>query len=307
MILSRGREAYRGQASEAVSYFASIGHPMPDQTNPAEFFLDLVNSDFASDEDVERILAAWEEHSGKDAAGTGAAVTESRGSVRSQDDQGADLCAQFVTMLRRHAYLAYKDPVPYIGRSIIFLIGNLYFSAVYIRARNRNQDQVLNRFWIIVWYLCVPTQIAVVAVYTYNSEFNSIKKEIKNGMVSPATYLLAKGMLEIPIMYIFTLFAIGIPAYAIMDFDAGNFGLYSLMFALQMYIWEAMAELFSVQFPNPLIGMMQVMNMWFSGFLFAGFLIPEDDMVYPFKIFYWILPVRWQLPLGRVVHESLKG
>ena len=42
MILSKGREAYSGTAPGAVEYFASIGKPIPDHTNPAEFFLDLV-------------------------------------------------------------------------------------------------------------------------------------------------------------------------------------------------------------------------------------------------------------------------
>lgn len=32
------------------------------------------------------------------------------------------------------------------------------------------------------------------------------------------------------------------------------------------------------------------MNYWFAAFLFAGFLIPKDDMYYPFELFYYIMP-----------------
>ena len=36
MILSRGREAFRGDLHAAPKYFKSIGYPVPDQMNPAE-------------------------------------------------------------------------------------------------------------------------------------------------------------------------------------------------------------------------------------------------------------------------------
>lgn len=46
------------------SYFSGIGYPIPAQTNPAEFILDTVSSDFASSKDsgedrVELIQTAW--------------------------------------------------------------------------------------------------------------------------------------------------------------------------------------------------------------------------------------------------------
>ncbi len=40
-----GYVCYQGKASEAVSYFADLGFPCPEQTNPAEFLLDLVSVD----------------------------------------------------------------------------------------------------------------------------------------------------------------------------------------------------------------------------------------------------------------------
>lgn len=44
MIMSRGRTAFTGEVSEATPYFEDIGYPIPDETNPAEYFMDLVNS-----------------------------------------------------------------------------------------------------------------------------------------------------------------------------------------------------------------------------------------------------------------------
>ena len=44
MILSGGREAFCGTLPETKPYFESLGYPLIDDTNPAEYFLDLVNN-----------------------------------------------------------------------------------------------------------------------------------------------------------------------------------------------------------------------------------------------------------------------
>jgi len=285
-----------GPAADAVDYFASIGHPMPDHTNPAEFFLDLVNSDFTSHEDVQVVLQAWESHRAKEKDMEAKDKKDTLAvSVHTEDHERVSFLSQNSIMIRRHAYLAVRDPVPYIGRACIYLISNTYFALVYVQARKHQQDQVLNRFWVIVWFIGVAANLGVVAVFASNAEFNSVRKEIKNGMISPVSYLLAKFLLEIPIMLIFAVFALGIPAYGIMRFDASQMGLYFVVWALCLYVWENLALMFSIQFENPLMGMMQYTGMWFSGFLYAGFLIPVQDMVWPLKVFFYIMPFRYAL------------
>ena len=56
-----------------------------------------------------------------------------------------------------------------------------------------------------------------------------------------------------------------------MDYYGPNFLLMIVVWSTMIYSWEAMAELLSVAFPNPLLGMMQFMGLWFSGFLCQSF------------------------------------
>ena len=44
LILSMGRTAYCGPAAKLGDYCASLGKPVPELANPAEFFLNLVNA-----------------------------------------------------------------------------------------------------------------------------------------------------------------------------------------------------------------------------------------------------------------------
>jgi hypothetical protein len=132
--------------------------------------------------------------------------------------------------------------------------------------------------------------MAVVAVYSLNDEFKSVVREAKNGQVSGFSYVLAKSILVLPILFIFSLFALGIPLYIIQDAEGESFGPVIILFACTMFVFESLAECLSVWFEDPILGMLQFMNFWFASFLFGGFLIALEDMYWPFEVFYYIMP-----------------
>ena len=157
MILSKGHECYSGPADKAMDYFGSIGYPMPAHTNPAEFFLDLVNSDFVPDEEVDKIITNWRDHRAANNGGGSSSSSNEVGAVSSAATgdaaPGVGLWAQTMVMLDRHGRLALRDPFLYLGRGLVFFVNNVYFAVVYLKARKRHQDQVTNRFWLIVWFI----------------------------------------------------------------------------------------------------------------------------------------------------------
>ena len=151
MILSRGRPAFVGNVEDAVPYFAEQGHKCPPNMNPAEYFLDLVNSDFTAEEDVTKILDTWEEQK-----------TWSSHHVKKDEDdaqegvvkiQRAPLATEIAVVFDRHARLVIRDPILYVGRCLIFLFMCLVFGFVYWNGRDTTQDQVFNKFWITIWYV----------------------------------------------------------------------------------------------------------------------------------------------------------
>lgn len=144
--------------------------------------------------------------------------------------------------------------------------------------------------WISIWFIGVPSNMGVVAVYALNDEFKSILRESKNGMVTASSYILAKTVLVIPIMFIFAAFAIGVPGFVIQDFLPDTFVTCLILYSAVIYVFECAAEAFAVMFEDPILGMLQFTMLWFGTFLFAGFLIPLRDMYWPFELFYYILP-----------------
>lgn len=58
------------------------------------------------------------------------------------------------------------------------------------------------------------------------------------------------------------------------------------------YSFEAVAQLLAVVFANPLLGMLQYVNLWFCSFLFCGLFLPIQNIVWPLRVFSYIMPFR---------------
>ena len=127
---------------------------------------------------------------------------------------------QFVPLLRRHATLLARDLVLVGVRATCFFFGNLYFATVYVKSRERHQTQVANRVWLLIWMNAVPACLTLVIVVAINMETRMVKSEAKNGMVSPAAYLLARAALQVPLVAGFCLVALGVPGFAVANFTA---------------------------------------------------------------------------------------
>lgn len=132
--------------------------------------------------------------------------------------------------------------------------------------------------------------MACVAVYLLNDEFKSISREVKNGMLNPFSYIWAKTVLVIPILFMFSLFSLGIPMYAIQAVPKETFGAQILLFTALFWVFESLAEFLSVAFDDPILGMLALTSFWFASFLFGGFMISLDNLNPPFNAFYYMLP-----------------
>lgn len=128
MLLCRGRQAYWGAAAAATSHFERFGHRLPPLTNPADFVLGLVNSDFVSPAVVEALLDGWDE--------TRAERRRSKSDDERFHSGGVDeslglltiaptVANQIKPLLKRHALLLTRDVVVVGCRFVCFFFGNL--------------------------------------------------------------------------------------------------------------------------------------------------------------------------------------
>jgi len=188
-----------------------------------------------------------------------------------------------------------RDPILYAGRFVGFLFANCVFGIVYIAARDYTQDQAVNKLWVTTWYIGVPSNMAVVAVYKLNHELKTIFLENKNGMGSAVSYLIANTILVTPILFLFSFAALGIPGFVIQAYPASTFGPFLLLWTVQIVMWESSAEAFAAYFDDPVLGMLVHTGWWLAALLFSGILVIVEDMFWPLKIFYYVLPYNYYI------------
>ena len=285
MLLSSGRVAYQGEAAAVYDYFAGIGYPVPDNMSAAEFMLDLVNREFTDPAKVDDVLDKYKNIT----------LTEMAVQPIAPRPCGVGFLKQSVVLIRRHSVLALRDPTLYTGRIIGNMFMCLYFSAVYYKSRDRVQEQVPPRMWHIMWHLTATTLNCVIATYSYSEEFPSLRREVKNGMIAPASYLIANALIQIPAFVIMSLFAVSVSGFGVGLFNGANYIEIILVWAVNMWAFEAAAQFCSLTSKLALMGMLNYMQFWFTAMLFCGNLINLNDVPWPFKILTWCLPLKWSL------------
>jgi ABC-type multidrug transport system ATPase subunit len=287
LLLSGGRVAYSGRVKDATAHFRSLGHVIPEQENPADFFLDSVNADFADRESVEKVLEAWATRP-LEMCGTGSFKVKALPPRKSQN-----FFVETAVLFRRMLTLAVRDPTVYISRMIVFLLSCTFFAIVYTKSRDRTQDQIFNRVWLLLWHMGVPSSMSLAACLGQNVEFVAVRREVRAGMYRVSSYFVAQLLLQLPFLVLLSLSSIGFSGYVLANWNPEGFPVVLLAHVLLLFSFECPAQFFAVSFSNPLLGLLQVINLWFASFLFGGFLVPEADVPWPLRAFTYVSQIKW--------------
>lgn len=282
MFMANGRTAYYGRPGDVQTHCDSVGKPLPLLTNPADHFMMLINSEFRGRQRVDEVVSAWTK-APPPCENVGATFPPQRVSLGKKS----------WTLFKRMALLSWRDPSLYIGRMVVFLVSNCFFGLVYVDSRSTELDHATPRFFYTNWLAAVPSMFCIVVTYAVNEEFFLIKKENKNGMVPVSAYFLSNLLLQIPYMIILALFAVAIPAYAIMGYPAANFFHFVAVMSAMTWAFECIGQCFAVPFQNPLIGMLGVVGVWFTSFLFAGTFLKPELIIMPLRLLCNVSPLHW--------------
>lgn len=294
LLLSGGQVAYCGPAFRAEGYFAGLGMDIPSQTNPADFMLDLVNRDFAEAESVQQVISGWEQLGTTQLAKQATMEFSTRGPPRATR-YGRSLGGQVWELLKRQVKLTIRDPTAYTGRMIVNLLACSFFALVYLKSRERVQEQATNKLMLSMWFVGVPACMGVVAVFSMNQEFAAVKREVKDGAYSVMSYGLASTLVQIPIMFVLGVFALAVSAYGIGAWNPKFFFLVLVVYSANLWCFECVAQFLSVMSKNPLLGMLNFMQFWFAAFLFSGMLVAEDFVVWPLRALCKVMPLKYGL------------
>jgi hypothetical protein len=299
LVLSEGRVAFCGERDKMAPHFASIGKPLRTRdsnngaaaklkaANPAEAVLDLISKDISSREEVATVLDAWQ------SSGQGAPKPPPADmATATLEPRAIGACSQTMVVLHRQFYLAFNDPLQYMARFVICPFVCAFFGVVYVASREHVQEQVPFRLFYLWWILCIPPCLCIISIIGMTFEMRSVINEIRNGMYRPLSYAFSTTVVQAPMLLVLG-FAVNVLVFAVGGWPWDNFVTFVLQYSCNLLVFESLAQLLVVAFPNPILGMLAFLMYWTSSIVFCGLVFRGGDVVWPFRVFYYIMPLRW--------------
>jgi len=201
-------------------------------------------------------------------------------------------CTEVAILFKRQLVVSYRDPTVYTGRMLMCCLACLYFSIIYIKTRDRIQEQALTRHWLIAWHIGIPTLMAMVFCFNAATEFTSVSREVRANNYRLFSYIFAQTMLQIPLMVMIALSSSVISGFLVIQWDWGAFLEIELLLFMGLCLYESLAQLLALLM-HPAMATMGVTCFWLVAFLFGGALILLEDVPWPFRVFAYIAPYRY--------------
>jgi hypothetical protein len=279
-----------GAASGGIPYFEAQGQTMSNVMNPADFLLEIVNSDFADDTVVTGLLDAWKD---KEAAArdtrewkeTFSAVTvDSAASVDGGGGGCSSLCAGGGTLARilalmKRAFLCYKrDPALYLLRFCMYAFMSAFLGVTYMDV-TKDQSDIPDMFFCILWMTAFFSYMGMVALPAFGLEKEVVVREITNGEYQLFDYCVATAALQLPLIFVCAFLA-SLGPYWCPQLNP-SFSRYLgvlCVFGMHLYVVESLGVFIAAIIPNFILGLIVFCSALSQMFVFNGFFISVENM-----------------------------
>ncbi|CAK4617831.1 unnamed protein product [Aphanomyces euteiches] len=233
-LLSGGQTVYNGKASEAVDYFAALGHQCPTYMNPTDYFMRQIivldpHSDAATR--VDGLVKAWKSHN--------SAVVESGFTLELPDDSKTyesshlGVCGQLSLLCKRNVTRLVRDTLGFKARVGQTLFIALIVGLIYLQL---DMDQAGIQSFSGAMFFVVINQFFSNATPEFAGvpmELPIMIREYKGGLYHAWVWYFAKNLSELVFQIFFPMLFL-IPVYFMVGFggNAGVFFTFYVFFVL---------------------------------------------------------------------------
>lgn len=282
-LLSAGRQVYFGPGGSApVEFFAKQGLECPQFSNPADFFLDAISTDFkgASGDKVEQLSKAYQ--ASKLAASLSAQPQQGDGISGCEIQGAAGPAKQFLVLLHRMLAMNWKNPyifgvrlVMYVALS--FMVGTMYWDvgekARSADASEENQRAALSLLPLLFYVQAFLVFMSVAILPFFLEQREVFRRERANGQITCLPYVLADLLAGLPGVALIAVISSLLVVYLA---GLNGFEQFLANLLLSLIAAEALMHVIGAAQPHYIIGMA------FGAGLFGMFMLCEGFMV-PFS------------------------
>ncbi|CAM9919784.1 unnamed protein product, partial [Ectocarpus fasciculatus] len=285
ILLTMGQTAYFGPAVDSLDHFASLGHEPKGLVNPADYLLEITNSDFSDKKAVQQLADVWKETPACQALNARVEAPLSPPLIEGPKAGWLSAALQLRELVARASMNSVRDPAAYaLSR--------------YYQVENTQED-ILNRVFLILWINAFNSYMDMAAIPVFEQEKCAVVKEVQarnsrsNGQYGIAGFCIANAVVQAPFVLLIAI-CCSTPVYWITDMndDFVRYLQFVLVMFLMLFVVESLAQLVGVVVKNFVLGIAVFASFLSMFFIFNGFFIDPNNMPDFWLWLYWISPLR---------------
>lgn len=283
LLLSAGKTCFFGDTATTSAYFDTIGLPIPLHTNPAEYLLDRVNTDFSKDsfsakQQLDHIHSAWLSSPNNAILTSHITNTSSSSSTEKlphlTTTTPTNPLSTTLTLLHRNLIKSHRDFLAYGTRLVMNLGLAILMGTVWLRLPY-HQSSIQPFTNALFFGGAFMSFMAVGYVPSVIEDLHTFRKERANGLYGPLPFTLANFSIGVPYLFLFALL-FSVVSYWLANFrsNAGGFWMYVLWLFLDLLAAEGLVVL--VTSVAPIFVVALAVTAFANGLWMAvgGFLVP---------------------------------
>lgn len=246
----------------ARQYFGSLGYAMPMEINPAEYLLDLINTEIVREGDdvnarIKHIHESWEKSN--ESRSIKADIEEGLNDAKDPEKAGPNILKMKfakqnalvvpLVLLHRSWIKSYRDVVAYGIRIVMYLGLAILMGTVFLRLGSDQSDiqPFINAMFFGSAFMSF---MAIAYVPAFLEDRATFAKERANGLCGPLSFTIANFIIGLPYLF-FIAILFSVVEYFLSNFTANfnNFMMWVLWLFLDLVAAEALIVLVSSIFP----------------------------------------------------------
>lgn len=312
--MSGGRTCYFGTVAEATRYFGRIGYPIPPETNSAEFFLDLINTDLDKNGEVvlrtDDICNSWNTSEERNRLSQAIQKTQESSATSSMSHYKVARPSGWkvpLVLLHRSWIKSYRDIMAYGIRIAMYLGLAILMGTVFLRfeAEQRYVQPYINAIFFGGAFMSF---MAVAYVPAFLEDLSTFKQERANGLVGPFAFMASNFIIGLPFLFgIVILFSV--VAYWLTGFraDASAFFMWVLWLFLDLVAAESLVVFVSSIFDVFVVAL--AITAFANGLWMCvdGFLVPMNILNVFWKYVFHYIDYQAYVFQGMMVNQFQHG
>lgn len=274
-FMTQGETVYSGPRPHAIEFFHEQGYACEQFCNPADYFIELINTDFPGSADVSKMIVFYNKSECASKIAEDIVADQALGGVDSSNIavRSASGMSQFFTLLQRSAMNNLRNPGMFWVRIALYtilaaIIGTMYVAPTKYRGMEVDDLAIVPMLFYVQAFLVF---MSVCALPFIVEELEVFGRERANGL-NTVSFVLSDFIATLPALFIISLVS---TVLVVLLAELNSFGWFLLNLFLSLVIAESLMRLIGALVPHYIIGITLAAGLYGLFMVCEGVMVPK--------------------------------